>query len=61
MIIIAIIIGCVLGAIVGMNAPIISYTYSGNKSLCSWPVILDNGLFKINSKHYSVTKNKEFN
>lgn len=29
MIIIAIIIGCVLGAIVGMNAPIISYTYSG--------------------------------
>lgn len=29
MIIIAIIIGCVLGAIVGINAPIISYTYSG--------------------------------
>lgn len=29
MIIISIIIGCVLGAIVGMNAPIISYTYSG--------------------------------
>ena len=29
MIIIAIVIGCVLGAIVGMNAPIISYTYSG--------------------------------
>ena len=29
MIIIAIIIGCVLGAIVGMNAPIIPYTYSG--------------------------------
>ncbi len=29
MIIIAIVIGCILGAIVGMNAPIISYTYSG--------------------------------
>ena len=29
MIIIAIIIGCLLGAIVGMSAPIISYTYSG--------------------------------
>jgi len=29
MIIIAIIIGCLLGAIVGINAPIISYTYSG--------------------------------
>lgn len=29
MIILAIIIGCLLGAIIGMNAPIISYTYSG--------------------------------
>lgn len=29
MIIIAIVIGCLLGVIVGMNAPIISYTYSG--------------------------------
>lgn len=29
MLIIAILIGCILGAIVGMNAPIISYTYSG--------------------------------
>ena len=29
MIIVAIIIGCILGAIVGINAPIISYTYSG--------------------------------
>ena len=29
MIILAIIVGCVLGAIVGINAPIISYTYSG--------------------------------
>jgi len=29
MIIFAIIIGCILGAIVGINAPIISYTYSG--------------------------------
>ena len=29
MIIIAIIIGCLLGAIIGLNAPIISYTYSG--------------------------------
>ena len=28
MVYIAIIIGCVLGALVGMNAPIISYTYS---------------------------------
>ena len=28
MILIAIIIGCVLGAIVGINLPIISYTYS---------------------------------
>ena len=28
MIIIAITIGCVLGALIGMNAPIISYTYS---------------------------------
>lgn len=28
MIIITIIIGCVLGAIIGMNAPMISYTYS---------------------------------
>ena len=29
MIAIAIIIGCLLGAIIGMNAPIIPYTYSG--------------------------------
>ena len=29
MILIAIIIGCILGAIVGMNGPVISYTYSG--------------------------------
>ena len=28
MIFVAIIIGCVLGAIIGINAPIISYTYS---------------------------------
>ena len=28
MIFIAILIGCILGAIVGMNAPMISYTYS---------------------------------
>lgn len=28
MVIIAITIGCVLGALIGMNAPIISYTYS---------------------------------
>lgn len=28
MILIAIIIGCILGAILGMNAPMISYTYS---------------------------------
>ena len=29
MIIFAIIIGCILGALIGMNVPIISYTYSG--------------------------------
>lgn len=29
MVLIAIIIGCVVGALIGMNAPIISYTYSG--------------------------------
>jgi small basic protein len=29
MVVIAIIIGCLLGAIIGMNGPIISYTYSG--------------------------------
>ena len=29
MLFIAILVGCVLGAILGMNAPIISYTYSG--------------------------------
>mgnify|MGYP000723133416 FL=1 len=29
MIIIAIIIGCILGAVIGMYAPIIPYTYSG--------------------------------
>lgn len=28
MVLIAIIIGCVIGAIIGINAPIISYTYS---------------------------------
>ncbi|MEE0865799.1 MAG: small basic family protein [Clostridia bacterium] len=28
MIIIAILIGCILGALIGMNAPMISYTYS---------------------------------
>ena len=28
MIFIAILIGCILGALIGMNAPIISYTYS---------------------------------
>lgn len=29
MVLIAIVIGCVVGALIGMNAPIISYTYSG--------------------------------
>lgn len=29
MIVIAIIIGCLIGALIGINAPIISYTYSG--------------------------------
>ena len=29
MILIAIVVGCVVGALIGMNAPIISYTYSG--------------------------------
>lgn len=29
MVIIAILIGCILGAIIGANGPIISYTYSG--------------------------------
>ena len=29
MVIIAILIGCILGAIVGVNGPVISYTYSG--------------------------------
>jgi len=29
MILIAVVIGCLLGAIVGMSAPMISYTYSG--------------------------------
>ena len=29
MILIAILIGCIVGALIGMNAPIISYTYSG--------------------------------
>ena len=29
MVIIAILIGCVLGAIIGVNGPVISYTYSG--------------------------------
>ena len=29
MVVIAILIGCVLGAIIGMNGPVISYTYSG--------------------------------
>ncbi len=29
MIIIAIVIGCILGAIIGINVPTISYTYSG--------------------------------
>jgi len=28
-VVIAILIGCVLGAIIGMNGPVISYTYSG--------------------------------
>ena len=29
MVLIAILIGCILGAIIGMNSPVISYTYSG--------------------------------
>ncbi len=29
MVVIAILIGCVLGAIIGANSPVISYTYSG--------------------------------
>ena len=29
MVILAILIGCVLGAIIGVNLPVISYTYSG--------------------------------
>lgn len=29
MIIISIVIGCILGALIGMNVPNISYTYSG--------------------------------
>lgn len=33
MIYIAIIIGCILGAIIGINAPVISYTYSSYLSI----------------------------
>ena len=33
MIYIAIIIGCVIGALIGMNAPVISYTYSSYLSI----------------------------
>lgn len=29
MVVIAILIGCILGAIIGVNGPVISYTYSG--------------------------------
>lgn len=29
MVILAILIGCILGAIIGVNGPVISYTYSG--------------------------------
>ena len=29
MIVIAILIGCIVGALIGMNAPVIPYTYSG--------------------------------
>lgn len=29
MVIVAILIGCILGAIIGVNGPVISYTYSG--------------------------------
>ena len=29
MVFLAIVIGCILGAIIGMNGPVISYTYSG--------------------------------
>lgn len=29
MVFVAILIGCILGAIIGLNAPVISYTYSG--------------------------------
>ena len=29
MILIAIIIGCIVGALIGMYAPMVSYTYSG--------------------------------
>ena len=28
MIVIAIVIGCIIGALIGMNAPVIPYTYS---------------------------------
>ncbi len=33
MIYIAIIIGCIIGALIGMNAPVISYTYSSYLSI----------------------------
>ena len=33
MVIIAILIGCILGAIIGINAPVISYTYSSYLSI----------------------------
>lgn len=34
MILIAILIGCILGAIIGINAPMISYTYSSYLAIC---------------------------
>ena len=54
MIFFAIIIGCILGAILGLNAPMISYTYSNEKRLFSaGTVIYENeagGIVKFDKK-----------
>ena len=60
MIFIAILIGCILGAILGLNAPMISYTYSSYLAIAIIAALdsVFGGIASIIKKNFDLTPNK---